>query len=648
MPSPSFYNQMGKSKVTFKEDFRYKNYPARVNLDPDSQDHADILKILLGYAKESYDVMRVRHPSWAELDRKLNGYIDLSEEEQSDKEEDKRRPVSMVVPLSYATRETLMTYRMAALMEAPIFKYDWFDPRDALGTIMLQKLISLQASRRRMGLDLHTHWMDDVTYGFGAVGGEFVKEQSLVTRKRKSLFGSLVDDTQLQTVYEGNSLFAFDPYNCLPDPNVPIHKVKDMVFFGGLERTNYFDLSDYERDDPDVFNVKYLKEMVDTKSLFYSATETTTGRYATTKVKPNDSPWMFPQTKPIDIMWMYAKLIPADFKLGKEKYTQIWKFGVAGDRVIIYAKPLANNHGRIPVAVTASNTDDHSTVPTSLLEIEYPIQHAVDWLWSSHVIELRKSINNMLVIDPSMININDVLNTKYGMIARLRARAFGRGVKDSIMQLQVSDATRGNITDIGFLMDIKQRVTAATDQMQGFQNRRGERVSATEARDTRMSNLSRLEKNARIVEMQGHFDLAYMLASNTIQYMSQETYVKTAGDYEEVLRDEYGITEEGLIVSPDALDINYDILVRDGSLPQGDTAEVWQQLLAITQASPELYQRIDFTRVWLHIARLLGAKNPQEFMKRRAPQARIEPEGQIESQVQAGNYVTPAQLGVAR
>lgn len=210
------------------------------------------------------------------------------------------------------------------------------------------------------------------------------------------------------------------------------------------------------------------------------------------------------------------------------------------------------------------------------------------------------------------------------------------------MQLPVSDVTRTNIQDIGFLMGIEERVTAASDQMKGFQNRRGERVSASEARDTRIAGLSRMQKNAMLLAEQ-QIDLAYIMGCNTAQYMSEEAYVKTVGRWEQVLRAEYGITEPALRVHPDAIDMNWDVLPKSGALQGGEYANEWVQLMQLGQSHPELYQRIDYVRAWMHVARLLGAKNPQDFLKK-APNVRTMPQEQIENGVQQGNLVTPQQL----
>jgi hypothetical protein len=249
----------------------------------------------------------------------------------------------------------------------------------------------------------------------------------------------------------------------------------------------------------------------------------------------------------------------------------------------------------------------------------------------------------MLIVDPSLINMNDLTDTKYGMVARLRAAAWGRGVNDAVQQLKVDDVTRNHIADIGFLMNIDSLVFTS-DQAKGVQQRSGERVSAQEARDTRVSFLSKMEKGAKLGAMQGHYDIAYQFASNTIQLLGEEQYVKLTGGYPQQLIDEYGVQAGYVKASLEALNVRWDVVVQDGSIPGGEYADVWERLMNNAAAHPELYQSLDFVRVWKHIARLLGARNPDDFMKKPI-NSRVESPEVIDKGVQSGRFVPVEQLG---
>jgi hypothetical protein len=88
------------------------------------------------------------------------------------------------------------------------------------------------------------------------------------------------------------------------------------------------------------------------------------------------------------------------------------------------------------------------------------------------------------------------------------------------------------------------------------------------------------------------------------------------------------------------LDINYRVQVRDGSVPGGNYSQAWTQLFQILGSSPELAQHFDVVRIFMHIARNLGAKNVNDFVRKGAGiQPKIMPDQEVQQGVQAGNLI---------
>ena len=138
-------------------DVSYKyNYPNGLDLRPGSELHNMIVDNVLEYAQTSYGVMKCRHPYWKEIDHKLTAYITLDDAEEIVKDKDPRKPVSVVVPYSYATLETILTYFVSVFLDDPIFRYEGFTSEDKIGAILLEKVVELQCIRNKVGLALHT------------------------------------------------------------------------------------------------------------------------------------------------------------------------------------------------------------------------------------------------------------------------------------------------------------------------------------------------------------------------------------------------------------------------------------------------------------------------------------------------------------
>lgn len=645
MAVKSYQNPNGVSpnaQLKFSEKIpSYKSrYFNKLDLEPDNETHQKIVSYLLNLARQSQDNLQNRHNKWKALDRKQTAYIPLDEvnfdRDRSDAEvqdQEPHKPVSIVLPQSYATKDVWLTYNLAALGNYPIFRYESFvDPRDTIGNIILESLVDLQVRKRRMLLHLHTMLSDDCSYGFGAVGHTWINEKGFFRGQ--------------ETVrYQGNELFSIDPYNALPDLNTPIEQIDKKTYFGWVERTDYINLRKLESSDNSIFNVKYMEKLKEGKSIYFNADDTTSGRYDQTKLQSDTNTLL---DGPFDVLWMYAFCIPERLGLSNVDEPELWRFGLAADRILIAANPVQLDLNRIPVSVSSVKSDGHSPLVPSLLEIDYPLQHAMDFLWAARVTNLRKAINNMFIVDPSLVNMNDLVDTRAGMIARLRPPAWGRGLlNEAMQQIQVTDITANHLGDIQFLMSMRDRSLGIGDQMRGVQERRGSRVSSQEARDTRSAGLSRREKDARIFGLQALHSIGEWLASNTLQFMDGETQIRITGDYERQLLQEYG-AEAGIVQSIQGsyasvdltkLNINFDVVVGDGSMPSGEFADVWERLMNNAASHPETFQSLDFNRVWLHVARLMGAKNPQEFLKKVNLQPEVRPDAQVEKDVQAGNLV---------
>lgn len=651
MPTILDPNAQGRL-FSMSEDLNYK-YPNNLNLIPASQDHARLTKEIYIRAMESSNEMSKRYASWRKVDQTLTAYVKLDESEQNIKDKDDRKPVSIVVPYSYATLETILTYLVSAFLEDPIFRYIGSGPEDVVGAILMEKVIEQQTRQFKAALSLHTMFRDSLSYGMGVVTPTWDRKWGWKAVVQDSgfmsaLFGRFMSTGKVRgreetILFEGNRIKNIDPYMFLPDPNIPITDLQHGEFVGWIEQTNYMKLIELEKNDSDIFNVKYLKGLGPGGRSQFNKARSETGRSDKFGTSTN-AYGAGMTTAPIDVVWMYWTMIPNDNKLGKEEYPEKWLFGLAADKVLICAKRLDLNHNMYPVAVCAPDFDGYSSTPVSRLELMYGMQEALDWLFNSHIANVRKAINDMLIVDPSLINMADLQDPRPGKLVRMRRSAWGRGVENAVKQLQVNDITRSHIGDAASIIDYMQRTSAATDSVSGMIRKSGERVTAQETRDTRQSALSRLTKAAKIVSLQAMQDIGYMMASHTQQLMSKDLYVKATGTWADVLKQEYP-DQSSIHVSPLDVIVDYDLVVKDGSTPTGDS-EGWVEVFRIMAQQPQLYQSFDMVRIFKHIARIMGAKDINEFVLKSGPVSpvQIESSDKIQKGVQQGNMVPIEQI----
>lgn len=593
-----------------EDDLEYK-YPEGLDLHPDSEQHKQLLDKLMVFANEAAKDITQRHDEWRKIDSTLTAYVPENVKNEARKKGDKTMPA--VLPSSYTILETLLSYMVATFLQDPVFTYNPTGPEDSSGAALLEMTIQNQVLKAKMGLNFHTQWRDAFAYGLGVITTYW----NTLRGVRRVAETVINPDTKLEEViikkedtilYEGNYLTNIDPFLYLPDPTVAAQDIQRGRYVGWASRDNKLALlSEEEEDNSNLFNVGYLR-FISGQSKFMVANrdrnDTATGNTRQTYRTDMDSP--------VDLVTMYVTLIPEDWELGESTKPEKWCFVWAGDQIILAAQPMILDHNMYPVSVAAPDFDGYSATPISRLEITLPLQEIMDFLFNSRIANVRKAVNDTLIVDPSMVNMNDLRSPEPGKIVRTRRSMWGKGVTGIVEQLKIVDITKGNVADIALLLNQMKETTSAVDVIAGNIRTGGERRSATESRDARTGALAKLNKTARMIAMQSMVDIGTMLASQTQQLMKEDVQVKITGRWAEDLAEEYG---ESATVSIMDILVMTDVTIGSGNIPGGESPDLWIQLMQAFANNPEVMQRIDMSRVFMHIARQLGANNITDFLK---------------------------------
>ncbi len=628
--------------ISILDSFHYK-YTNGLNLRPDSTLHQRLVALLIERANASRDVLSNKFEMWNKIDKKLTVFIPLDQKELDLQEADVRKPVSTVVPISFATLEVLLTYMVEALAVDPIFRYEGVGPEDVIGAALLQQIVNVQMARSGGALAIYTMLRDELTYGFGAMVPTWTKrlgfrrvakQRSFLSTLRGKILSlpGLAEAREEYVQFEGNELTPIDPYMYLPDPSVPINDVQKGEYVGWIVRDNLMRMLAEERTDDSMFNVQYLKSF-DGKSVLFL------DQSARDKDSVRSVGEGFGNTRAVDNIYMCVNLIPAEWGIGNRVYPEKWSFRLSGDAIITHMAPLNLDHNMFPVVVCAPNFDGHGNTPVSMLEYVQGMHEFIDFLYNAMVANQRKSIHDMFVVDPERVNLLDVMNPGPGKLIRLRKKAWGHGIKDAIEQLKVSDVTAGNIDESVKLMALIDQMTGAEDTVRGNLRSSSADISATEFQGSQGAALSRLEKHAKIAGMQALTPLAHMVASQTQQFMEMDTYVKIIGDYEQVLAGEYGDVSR-VPVSPFDLLINYDVTPSDGSHPRAGDARGWLSMMQMVLSQPELWTKFNVVGMFSRWARMNGENDIQQFiLNPNGVQQKVLPDEELEREVQKGNLI---------
>ncbi len=623
-------------------DYDY-NYPDKLDFKPGSTLHDTTVDRIIELATFSQDHISSQFGRWRKIDDVLTAYIHIDDYEKKVKAYDPRKPVSIVFPYSYGIMDALLTYMSMAFIREPILKYEGVSGKDYSGAVLLEAVINNQCIRSKVALRLHTLFRDSFAYsrGYAIPSWEVITGKKSIIREETSVIGGATSTSPRRVrentvLFEGNRLYNVNPYLALPDPNVAAADVQDGEFFGWLETTNLLALLSDEYGSDDMFNAQYLRHVNNTTSQFMTAEAVSANSGREKNVRVDDTGI----TKPLETLAMYVNLIPAEWDLGDSEYPEKWLFRIAADTILIQATKLDFDHNKFPIVVSAPDDDGRSPTPVSRLETLYGLQEVGDWLFNSHMMNVRKSINNMLIVDPNMVNMKDLRDPGPGKLIRLRRPAWGRGVENVIKQLKIDDITKGNIGETSYIQSAMQTAAGTDSSMMGNLRQGGpDRLTKAEFQGTRGAATSRLERIAMIISLQAMQDLGYFFASNTQQFMTEDTYVKIAEGTEEDLAKDLNVDQGRVRASYADLLVDYDVVVRDGSIPGGNFSESWVTLFTTLSNNPEIASEFDMTRIFSHIARNLGAKNVDDFLKSGGPNVQTMGDEAAMEQAAAGNLV---------
>lgn len=647
------YNQ-GLTGVV--RDLNY-TYPFSMDLKPGSKLHSKIIQRVTQMTTNSYNVMSQRHESWNKIDETLKVFIPQTDYEKLVKKKDQSKPTSIVVPYSYATKETMMSYLTKAFLTDTIFQYEGNAPQDTVAAKLLELVANQQVNRFKSMLDMHTTLSDGLSYGFGVSTVNWSERwgKKAVVREKPNFatFGTQLPSSRVKEnitalLFEGNEVIAIDPYRFLPDPNVAIQNIQNGEYNGWLEFQSLYKLLGMESQG-ELFNVKYLQDKPFAENRSRYSTDQSK-RILTTDERRS----IAGTTHYVTLTHMYVTLLPKDWELPfsddnpRGEYPEKWLFTIANECLVLRAAPLNLNHDRYPLAVAAPDYDGYSVTPLARMEMVGGLQTVLNWLFNSHIANVRKAINDMLIVDPSLVNMVDMENPEPGKLIRLRRSAWGKGVENVVKQLTVNDITRANMNDASSVIDLMQKALGTSDATMGIQRSSGERVTATEFGGTMQNAISRMDHIARIISWQYLMDLGYFHASHTQQLMSQEVYVKAVGDWPDALLEEFGDRDPNKPMKVSPLDIvaDFDVKFKDGATTTATAMEndFWTKSFQSILTSDKL-GAFNVVNIFKHIARINGAKNVNDFVQKGGGQvnAQVQPTQEVAQQVQAGNLV-PADL----
>lgn len=578
--------------------------------------HQKILDAVKDRKRLSEQKMKNFHCQWDDADDSMRAYI--HERDTDKKRKDKKKYagevdyVTLEVPYTFAIIMTAHTYYTSVMLSrAPVWQFSGRhgETQDAVMAVEAVMDYQLKAGQQ---LPVLYNWLYDMArYSLGIVGCYWDREEKVVCRYEKvpnTLLGIPFGGTKTQKIeeillgYEGNKLFNVRPYDFYPDPRVPMWKFQEGEFCLRETSEGYHTIIAAAHTDPGYYiNLEALgnalKERGNDRPQGSSRVEL--------PLQPGEAA-NAPGPGFVKITDAYIKLIPAVWGLGDSKRVEVWCFHIAEDAVVIRAAPLGLYHNKFPFALMEGNFGSEEFAKFGMLEIIRPLTDILTWLVNSHFYNVRRVLNNQLIIDPSKVVTKDL--TKPGQrIIRLKPSAYGQDVRTAVYQLQHTDVTRSHMGDVAVIEQMIQRVSSVVDNVMGMVNQSG-RKTATEVRSSTGYSTSRLKTPVEYNSALGFDPLSQMMLANTQQLMSQERKFSIAGNTLET-------AQRFLMAGPGTIAGDYDFVSIDGTLPVDRLAQanLWKEMLGQMARSPNVAMSWDINGMLAHAMKLAGERNIDRF-----------------------------------
>lgn len=546
------------------------------------------------------------------------------------------------IPYSYALLMSAHTYWTSVFFaRSPIHQ---FSGRHGEGEMQVQALEALIGYQIEVGGATGPYyiWLYDAgKYGCGIVGhywdrvtlnyGQLVEMTDPMTGQT-----GLYQTTQELEGYQGNRIYNLSPWDFMHDPRVSLKNFQKGEFCCARVRVGWNDILRRKRQGWYNQCTDDLKGHLTDKGRAEGSSQLVRPQFDMTIQDGTEDKDNHPSGA---TFWeVYVDLVPSEWGLGSGlDYPQKWCFTITEDEdLIIGASPLGYMHCQYPFDVLESEVEGYGLYSRGMLEIMDGVQNTIDWLLNTHFYNVRQTLNNQFIVDPSKIVIKDVQNSGPGFIWRLRPEAYGTDITKMFMQVPVTDVTRSHIQDFQTMLSIGEKTLGVNDQIMGALSG-SNRKTATEVRTSTGFGVNRLKTTTEYMSATGFSPHAQKLVQSSQQFYSAEQKLRRVGSFAQDAGQAF------LDVKPEDIAGFFDFVPVDGVLPIDRMAQanLWKELMAgLRMMPPQVSAGYDWTRIFSWVAQLGGLKNINQF------KIQVVPDQMLGQQAQAGNVIPmpPRQL----
>jgi len=592
--------------------------------------HDSLLTRAKALVEMSRSKMSAKYPEWDRHDDIYQG-IRTDPDKEDAKARERKEPTKMVIPMAHAQVQTFVAFAYSIL-----FQREYFfeltpmgadaDKAAAIGEALLQR----DLDHFNYKSVLYQFLLDIARFGLGVTKESWVEESQWVYERKEqdtgSFLGKMFKYGSQKTIrtkkikYQGNKVINISPYRFFPDPRLPLGRFQEGEFVASEDEYSYAELKQMEADGL-VSGIDFIPNLNKDSASEGRKNSRMTG------IAFNDEGRDKTAKGNIVITEIIMKLIPSQVMidektpLGTEKQVIKYLIWYANDSRMVKCVPYDYLHDQFCYSVGKFSPDLHHFLNDGLSGIIDQLQEVITWFVNSHITSVRKVIQNMLVVDPEGIVMDDLRERR--PVIRLKDGMGRLGIDRYIKQLEVHDVTGNHMEDAKALQQVLQIVTGISDNALGQFNQG--RRSATEAKNVSTGVSSRLKMHVSLIYYDAIEPQGRRMLSNLRDGLTLETYIKVFGVILDPAMQGFG---QFVKATSDDLVGDYDFEVFDGTLPSEKQyqAETVMEAIQMCITNPQLAMvlGLDIKKLIFELFHLRGIRHPERFMLDQAQMAMVQ------------------------
>lgn len=604
---------------TIKEDLR-----------PGTAKAQKITKLIRDSIDLSWNAISQNYKDWDTVEEHYRAFRPTDDD---DRESIRKHNVTkVIVPIQFATIQIMLTFLMEVFTALkPVLRTRGADPASVRPARVMELGLDYDYRGNRGYLQLHQWFLNAHRYGYGIIENSWGRRVVLKRMLRPgpgaqfNLEGKVFDAPgalefakDYFTLFEGNTWQVVDNRQWFPDPRVPITRFQDGQFCGKRVMIHDNDLRKFE-DDGIFFNTSIIETTAkhmgggtreaDLGTLSHSRDKITPDQFFASELR-----WAKKNKTHINEQ-IIIELIPKDFELSDEDRPEQWIFNLIDGTTIVRSEP--NPFYGFNYSIVEPYPDILAFLSHGVMELMGPLAGHLTFLFNSHMANVRKAVNDMLVVDPSRVNLTDLLDPRAGKLIRLMPLAYGQDPNQFIRQLQITDITQGHNADAKAILDLWNTILGTSPHM--FGQIAPSRRTASELQGVMRSAGSRMKMTADLFSAEGVAPLTEQMAVMRQENMSSEQFFEIAGYTAKQL----GVTEDQVMdgfirASRSHLTGVYTFPAEEGVLPQDrvQAAQILMKVFETVAKAPFLARVFDPVEIFRETVRQSGLHNIDDFLQK--------------------------------